>query len=100
MTTTEDKPTLSPGFVVTVFGHDLDLRGATDIVATIVRPDETVVERPAVPFNERRIELALHEDDMVLPGRYLGEVSLNLDGDRHVFSPAFELLYHQQRPND
>lgn len=99
MTETEQKPSLAPGFIVTVFGTDLDLSEATDVKAFIKRPDESLIERDAIPFAPQRIELALHPDDLSLSGRYLGEVRLNLGGEEHVFSPAFELLY-AARPSD
>ena len=90
----EPRIRLRPGFVVTVRDADgglPDLSQATDAVVYLQRPDSSLVERRANPVGGAHLEVALHSDDLCLPGDYLGEVRCTMGGEPASFSPAFRL---------
>lgn len=75
--------------IVTVDKAPPALYEATDIVVSVVRPDESVVEREAFAVAVDALDLALHDEDLKLSGRYVGQVSYYADGVVSIFGPAF-----------
>lgn len=78
--------------VVDVINAPLSLLDVTDIVVTIRRPDESVIERPAFAISDDVLDLDLHPADLTLSGTYVGQVSYQVDGATSIFGPAFQLL--------
>jgi len=89
---------LIPGFTVGVreeSGAFADMTGCTNLTVSVLRPDESVVERAAkVTEDPTRIEIQWEPQDMSLAGLYRGEVrGRRASGEDFVLTNAFK-LYH------
>lgn len=79
------------GTTVAVDKAPLPMTEATRIQATVVRPDDSVVEREAVAVDPKAILVKFHDDDLTLPGTYVGQVSCWVGGAVSIFAPAFTI---------
>lgn len=75
--------------LVNVEGAPRPLTEVEDIQVSVVRPDDSVVERSAVAVLPSVLKVAFHDDDLTLSGTYVGQVSFQAGGAVSVFGPAF-----------
>ena len=76
--------------IVPVRNVPVSLLRVSHINVAIRRPDDSVVERPALAMSSEALDLELHEGDTILDGRYVGQVACRIDGAVSIFAPAFE----------
>lgn len=85
------------GFTVGVWDIEQKVRanvaGSTKLQVTVTRPDESVVERAARTTKDpNRVEILWHDQDMSLPGIYVGTLSgMTAEGDEFCLEGAFKL---------
>lgn len=77
------------GDLVTVEGAPMPLTEVEDIQVSVVRPDASVVERIASAVSSNILAVDFHDDDLTLPGSYVGQVSCWVEGAVSIFGPAF-----------
>lgn len=75
--------------IVDVPKAPLSFLDAATIQVSVVRPDESVVERASVAVSDDVLDVDFHEEDLTLPGRYVGQVSCWVEGAVSIFGPAF-----------
>jgi hypothetical protein len=77
--------------LVTVEGAPRPLTEVEDIQVSVVRPDDSVVERDGVAVSSNTLRVYFHEEDLTLPGTYVGQVSFQAESAVSIFGPAFTI---------
>ena len=75
--------------IVDVAKTPVSFLDADSIQVSVVRPDDSVVERPSFAVSDDVLDVDFHDEDLTLPGTYVGQVSLMVDGAVSIFGPAF-----------